>query len=164
VVPIADPFLAARLDSILLAPGAKVGARVIELPSRRELYAREADRAMMPASNLKLVTTATALDLFGPDHRFETRLGLSGDDVYLIGGGDPGLGDMVLAGWSKLKPLDHFKAFAQALSDRGVTRIKGNLYYDDRALDEQWTLPTWSKSFREFWYAAPVSGLNFNDN
>ncbi len=156
--------LANRLDPILLAPGATVSARIIELPSGREIYAREADRPMMPASNLKLVTTATALDAFGPDRTFTTRLALAGDDLYLIGGGDPGLGDSVITGWAKLKPLDHFAPFAKALRERGVSHVKGNLYYDDRALDEQWILPAWSKSFREFWYGAPVGGLNFNDN
>src|SRR5437867_2490548 len=92
-----DSILASRLDPILLAPGATVSARIIELPSGREIYAREADRPMMPASNLKLVTTATALDTFGPDRTFPTRLALVGDDLYLIGSGDPGLGDSVVA-------------------------------------------------------------------
>ncbi|MDB5318509.1 MAG: D-alanyl-D-alanine carboxypeptidase [Phycisphaerales bacterium] len=159
-----DPTLASRLDPILLAPGATISARIIELPSGRELYAREADRPMIPASNLKLVTTATALDALGPDRTFPTRLALAGDDLYLIGSGDPGLGDSVITGWAKLKPLDHFAPFAKALRDRGLTHLKGNLYYDDRAFDDQWILPAWSKSFREFWYGAPVAGLNFNDN
>jgi D-alanyl-D-alanine carboxypeptidase/D-alanyl-D-alanine-endopeptidase (penicillin-binding protein 4) len=156
--------LAARLDPILLAPGATVSARIIELPSRRELYARQADRPMIPASNLKLITTTTALDTLGADRTFPTRLALAAGDLYLIGSGDPGLGDSVIAEWAKLKPLDHFAPFAKALRDRGLTRLKGNLYYDDRAFDDQWTHPSWSKSFREFWYGAPVAGLNFNDN
>jgi D-alanyl-D-alanine carboxypeptidase/D-alanyl-D-alanine-endopeptidase (penicillin-binding protein 4) len=160
----ADPSLAARLDPILLAPGATVGARVIELPSGRELYARSADRPMMPASNLKLVTTATALDLFGPGHTFPTRLAIAGQDLYLIGGGDPGLGDSAIAGWAGKKPLDHFEPFLQALRQRGVTHLSGKLFYDDHAFDDQWTHPSWSPSFREFWYAAPVAGLDFNDN
>jgi D-alanyl-D-alanine carboxypeptidase/D-alanyl-D-alanine-endopeptidase (penicillin-binding protein 4) len=159
-----DPTLASRLDPILLAPGATVSARVIELPARREVYARAAERPMIPASNMKLVTAATALDAFGPDRTFPTRLAVAGNDLYLIGSGDPGLGDSVVAGWSRLKPLDHFAPFAKALRTRGVTHVNGILYYDDRAFDDQWTLPLWSKSFREFWYGAPVSGLNFNDN
>src|SRR5947208_2976441 len=77
--------MAARLDPIVRAPGATVSVRVIELPSRRELYANEPDRPMMPASNMKLVTTSTALDLFGPDYQFQTRLAVVGDDLYLIG-------------------------------------------------------------------------------
>jgi D-alanyl-D-alanine carboxypeptidase/D-alanyl-D-alanine-endopeptidase (penicillin-binding protein 4) len=160
----ADPLLAARLDPILLAPGVTVAARVIELPSGRELYARDADRAMMPASNFKLVTTATALDLFGPGRTFPTRLALAGQDLYLIGSGDPGLGDSTIAGWSKKESLDHFEPFLQALRRRGLTHLSGKLFYDDHAFDDQWTHPSWSRSFREFWYAAPVAGLNFNDN
>lgn len=159
-----DASLAARLNPILLAPGATVSARIIELPSRREIYARDASRPMMPASNMKLVTTATALDGFGPDATFPTRLAVSGRDLYLIGSGDPGLGDSTIAGWYHQKPLDHFAPFAHALRSRGLTHLTGTLYYDDRAFDDQWTHPSWSKSFREFWYAAPVSGLNFDDN
>ena len=87
--PAQDAGLASKLDPIWQASGADVGVRVVDLGSGRELYARQADRPMMPASNLKLVTTATALDLFGPEYRFQTRLGMSGDDLYLIGGGDP---------------------------------------------------------------------------
>jgi len=156
--------LARRIDAIFDGTGATAAIRVIELPSGRELYAREADRPVMPASNMKLVTTAMALDHFGPEHKFETKLAVAGDDLYLIGGGDPGFGDPTIATWAKRKPTDDFAPLAQALIDRGMTRVKGNLYYDDRALDEQWTHPSWSKSFREFWYAAPVSGLNFGDN
>lgn len=159
-----DPAIAARLDPILLAPGATVAARIIELPSGRELYARDADRPMLPASNFKLVTTATALDLFGPDRTFPTRLALAGQDVYLIGGGDPGLGDPTIAGWSKKQPLDHFEPFLRALHERGLTHLTGKLFYDDHAFDDQRTHPSWNPSFREYWYAAPVAGLNFNDN
>jgi serine-type D-Ala-D-Ala carboxypeptidase/endopeptidase (penicillin-binding protein 4) len=67
-----DETLAKRIDAIFDGTGATAAVRVIELPSRRELYAREADRPVMPASNMKLVTTAMALDHFGPDHKFET--------------------------------------------------------------------------------------------
>jgi D-alanyl-D-alanine carboxypeptidase/D-alanyl-D-alanine-endopeptidase (penicillin-binding protein 4) len=159
-----DATLAGRIDTIFESTGATVAMRVIELPSGREVYARNPDRPVMPASNMKLVTTAMALDYFGPTHRFETRVATAGDDLYLIGGGDPGLGDPTIASWYKRKPTDDFAPLAQALLDRGLTRVKGNLCYDDRALDEQWKHPSWSKSFREFWYAAPVAGLNFGDN
>jgi D-alanyl-D-alanine carboxypeptidase/D-alanyl-D-alanine-endopeptidase (penicillin-binding protein 4) len=156
--------LAERLDPIVGDGRASVSLRVIELPSRRELYAREIDRPMMPASNMKLVTSAAALDRLGADRAFATQLLLAGDDLYLIGEGDPGLGDPTIAEWSKRKPLDDFAPFAKALLDRGLTRIKGNLYFDDHVLDAQRLAPQWNKTFREYWYAAPVGGLNFNDN
>src|SRR4051812_38548225 len=65
-----DADLGRRVDTHLPATGATAAVRVIELPSRREIYAREADRPLMPASNMKLVTTAMALDRFGPGHTF----------------------------------------------------------------------------------------------
>src|SRR5438132_1690756 len=68
------------------------------------------------------------------------------------------------AGCTKRTPVDDFEVFARGLKDRGMTRVKGNLYYDDRLLDDMRILPIWSKSFWEFWYGAPVAGLNFNDN
>jgi D-alanyl-D-alanine carboxypeptidase/D-alanyl-D-alanine-endopeptidase (penicillin-binding protein 4) len=54
--------------------------------------------------------------------------------------------------------------WADALKKRGVKRIDGNLYYYDRALDDQWTHPSWSRGYITEWYAAPISGLNFNNN
>src|SRR5436309_10986984 len=112
--PAQDAALAARLDPIFQASGADVGVRIVDLNSGRELYARQADRPMMPASNMKLVTTATALDLFGPDYHFQTRLGMSGEDLYLIGAGDPGLGEPTIAGWYKRKPADDCEEYAKA--------------------------------------------------
>src|SRR6266566_6243090 len=144
--PAQDAGLGAKLDPIFQASGADVGVRIVDLNSGRELYARQADRPMMPASNMKLVTTATALDLFGPEYHFQTRLAMSGEDLYLIGVGDPGLGDPTISGWYKHKPTDDFEGFAQALAARGMMRIKGALYYDDWALDAQWIHPSWSKS------------------
>jgi D-alanyl-D-alanine carboxypeptidase/D-alanyl-D-alanine-endopeptidase (penicillin-binding protein 4) len=153
-----------RFAAALPFDRATVGVRLVDFASGKELYAREPDRPLMPASNLKLLTTATALHLLGPGHTFDTFLAHKGDDLYLIGTGDPALGDPTIASWHKQKPTDHFEGFAKALQDKGLTRIRGNLYYDDHALDEQRIHPSWSKAFRDDWYAAPVAGLNFNDN
>ena len=153
-----------RFAAALPFDRATVAVRVIDLASGKELYARDPDRSVMPASNLKMLTTATALHLLGPDHTFDTFLATSGDDLYLIGTGDPALGDPTITSWQNKKPADHFEFFTKALHDKGLTRIKGNLYYDDYALDEQRIHPSWSRAFRDDWYAAPVAGLNFNDN
>ncbi len=74
-LPAEEVRLAGRLDAILnqhAAIGAIVHARVVKLPEREELYARNADKPCKPASNYKLLTTATGLDLFGPRHTFKT--------------------------------------------------------------------------------------------
>ena len=77
--------------------------------------------------------------------------------------GDPATGDPRMARAAGKKPTALFDDWADAMQKRGITRIAGIIYYD-RALDEQWVHPLWNKSFLVDWYAAPVSGLNFNDN
>ncbi|MBI4578174.1 MAG: D-alanyl-D-alanine carboxypeptidase/D-alanyl-D-alanine-endopeptidase [Planctomycetes bacterium] len=161
-----DWRLATRLDPVLdrlAAQGAVVHARVLELPSRRELYARNADRACTPASNLKLVVSAAGLDLFGPRHTFKTYLAMDGDDLWIVGTGDPGPGDGRLARAKNATPLTMLETWAAVLKQRGIARIAGDLVYYDLALEDEQTHPTW-RGFLLHWYAAPVAGLNFNDN
>lgn len=157
-----------RLDEVLdrnAATGAVIHARVVDLTTGHELYSRHADDACTPASNFKLLTTATALDLFGPAHLFKTWLATDGDDLCVIGSGDPGTGDPRLAKARGRTPLAMFDAWADALHKRGITRIKGDLVFDDSALEASPRVhPTWPKSWLLFWYGAPCAGLNFNDN
>jgi D-alanyl-D-alanine carboxypeptidase/D-alanyl-D-alanine-endopeptidase (penicillin-binding protein 4) len=164
--PAVDPnaVLGQRLDAALPFQQATVAARVVDLSSGKEIYVRDADRQMMPASNLKLFTTAAALDRLGRDYVFKTQLAAKGNDLYLIGDGDPAFGDPTIAAWHNQTPIEVFDPFIEAMRKARLTYIKGNLYYDDYAFDDHRTHPSWSKAFRGEWYAAPVSGLNFNDN
>lgn len=143
---------------------ATVTARVIELPSRRELYAQDIDAPFTPASNMKLPISAAGLDLFGADHTFKTYLAVDGDDLWIIGTGDPGLSDPRLAKRRGSTPAGVLDEWADALERRGIRRIAGDLYYYDGALDDEWLHPSWIESDLLHWYAAPVSGLIFNDN
>src|SRR5688500_5993067 len=162
-----DARLATKLDEVLnrrAESGATFAARVIDFSNGRELYARDADKAVMPASNMKLPVSAAALDRFGPDHVFKTYMKFDGQNLWLIGTGDPGPGDPRIAATKGDKPTSMFDRWAEALKSHGMSSIPGKLYYYDGALDGQWTHPNWSRSFLVDWYAAPVSGLNFNDN
>ena len=102
------------------------------LASGRTLYALNPGKAFRPASTLKLVTTAAALDAFGPDARLRTTLQTAGrhdgigrilGDVFLVGGGDPNLS----ARFSPGRPTAAFEAMAEALVAAGVRRIEGRL-------------------------------------
>src|SRR5829696_7701989 len=72
------------------AGGAAGGAAA---PAAEVLFRHESDIPLMPASNLKLVTTSAFLDRFGPDFKFRTVLLQKDADLFLIGDGDPTLGD-----------------------------------------------------------------------
>lgn len=163
----ADPALVERLDGILHRldhTGARFTARVLELPSGRELYAAGIDEPFIPASNMKLPVSAAALDLFGPQRPFKTYLALNGADLWLIGTGDPGAGDERIAARTGGQTTTVLEQWAAALAARGIQRIPGHLYYDDEALEALRVHPSWHTDDLVHWYAAPVSGLNFNGN
>ena len=123
-----DETLRAKLDPILHQlddTGALVSARIIDLPNHRELYATRPDEPFTPASNMKLQTSSAGLDRLGPDHLFKTYLAMDGDDLWLIGTGDPGCGDAKIEakyGRTTTSMLDDWSA---ALKARGITQIKG---------------------------------------
>ncbi len=162
-----DENLAKHLDPVLHSfddSGAIYAARVVDLSNGRELYAYHADEPMIPASNGKLANGAAALDRFGPDYKFKTFLAMAGNDLWLMGTGDPGCGDDKIAAKYNSTTTAMLDEFSEALKKKGITHVKGNLYFYESTFDRQWVNPAWSKSFLVDWYAAPVTGLAFNDN
>jgi D-alanyl-D-alanine carboxypeptidase/D-alanyl-D-alanine-endopeptidase (penicillin-binding protein 4) len=108
------------------------GIEVRSLESGRTLYALNSGKAFRPASTLKLVTTAAALDAYGPDARIRTTLETAGrldslgrilGDVFLVGRGDPNLS----ARFSPGRPTAAFEAMSEALVAAGVKRIEGRV-------------------------------------
>jgi len=167
IAPAEDARLAAQLDAVLQAmshTGAVAHVRVLELPSRRELYARNADAPCTPASNFKLLTSAAALDLFGPQHSFKTYLAKDGEDLWIIGTGDPGTGDHRLTKARGETPVTMLENWANYLAEHGITRVRDLVYYEGEFETEPLVHPTWPKHWLLHWYAAPTTGLCFNDN
>ncbi len=136
--------LAAALDRTLdhdaTARRTTVTLKVVDLETGEVLYDRGGDRLMTPASNLKIYTTAVALDTFDPEHRFRTRVVAAGPirqgvlhgDLVLIGGGDPKLTSGQLL----------------ELVDRGVrewqlTRIQGRVRVDNSRYASPLKGPGW---------------------
>lgn len=141
--------------------GAFWGIEVRSLKSGKVLYARNAEKNLKPASTLKLVTTAAALDAFGPDLRLRTTLETAGrrdamgrilGDVYLVGRGDPEMGS---AG---------FQEMAEALKASGVRRIEGRLVGHEGLFRGDRRGSDWSWGDLVWHYGAEVSALSFNDN
>jgi D-alanyl-D-alanine carboxypeptidase/D-alanyl-D-alanine-endopeptidase (penicillin-binding protein 4) len=164
--------LAAALDRIVEDPSlasAFWGIEVRSLESGRTLYERHADKGFRPASTLKLVTTAAALDAFGPEARVrttvETAARLDGrgrvlGDVFLVGRGDPGLSGRFGGG----SPTTPFEALAEVLADAGVRRIEGRLVGHEGAFGGERRGPAWMLEDLAWAYGAEVSALTFNDN
>jgi len=147
---------------------ATVGVCVVAAGSGRLLYHRNAMESLIPASNQKLLTAATALAELGPDYRFRTELYVlrpRGPDadvgaLYLRGGGDPTLSSPS-AGY---EAEAQFEEWAGLLTAEGVTRVAGDLIVDDSFFDREFVHPDWPA--RQLWreYCAPVGALSFHDN
>jgi D-alanyl-D-alanine carboxypeptidase/D-alanyl-D-alanine-endopeptidase (penicillin-binding protein 4) len=88
-----DARLRARVEAAVLPLGghARVAIEVRDLETGAVLLARDGDRALNPASNQKLITAIAAVELLGPDYRFETSVWRDGDALVLRGEGDPDL-------------------------------------------------------------------------
>ncbi len=110
---------------------------MIDLDTGEVLYEREIDRPMIPASNLKLVTSAAALDRFGVDHTLDTHLYRDGDDLLVVGTGDPATGSPKIEVETPV-----FERFAQAAQDAGMAEV-GRIVYDDSAIPEPRRHPSW---------------------
>jgi D-alanyl-D-alanine carboxypeptidase/D-alanyl-D-alanine-endopeptidase (penicillin-binding protein 4) len=126
----------------------------------KSIYLCNPDQAVAPASNMKLLTTISAVATLGPDFQFTTILARQGNDYIIFGDGDPGLGDPDL-----VSPItETFDQWAVALRKAGITQITGKVIFDDSIFDRQLCHPNWPGNQLQNWYAAPVSGLNLNDN
>lgn len=158
------PGVGERLDTLVAAmPASTSVAIVVDDAARRRWYEHQPDRVLKPASVLKLFTTAAALDHLGPTFAFRTRALLSGRQLWIIGGGDPGFCDGRLAERHGRQQFAAIDAWAAALRERGVTQID-KLVLDDSIFDQQFRHADWPPDQADRWYQAPVGGLNINDN
>lgn len=130
------------------------------------------DTAVTPASTLKLIVAAVALQVLGPDYVFTTQVkaelidGAVGS-LYLVGGGDP----LLAASWYPddaalnrfpQQPATSLDALAQAVVDAGVRQVGGNLIGDASRYDNELYVPTWPITFRAA-QGGPIAGLVAND-
>ncbi|MEV1143356.1 D-alanyl-D-alanine carboxypeptidase/D-alanyl-D-alanine-endopeptidase [Micromonospora sp. NPDC049799] len=150
--------LNATIDAILAdsrLTGAQAAVVVRDVASGATLYDRNGDRRLIPASNTKLLTSAAALELLGPGHRFRTdvhtsgtrRAGVVAGDLHLRGGGDP---TMLAA---------DYDALAAEVAARGVRVVTGDLVADDTRYDDTRLGPDWTWDDEPYYYAAQVSAL-----
>jgi serine-type D-Ala-D-Ala carboxypeptidase/endopeptidase (penicillin-binding protein 4) len=143
----------------------------------RVLYARNADRLFVPASNTKLVVTAAVTALLDPDFRIETSLYGSGPlvdgtlrgDLVVYGRGDPTFsercyGTDTLALGACERAWDRVAALADSVWHRGVRHVAGAVVGDGSYFDGQFVHPGWETYDVNWWYGSPVAALGVNDN
>ncbi|HSM61364.1 MAG TPA: D-alanyl-D-alanine carboxypeptidase/D-alanyl-D-alanine-endopeptidase [Longimicrobiales bacterium] len=138
------------IDAILDAPPldqVHFGVLALDVRTGRTLYARNANRKFVPASNQKILVTSAALSRLGAEYRYETALWSTGPvrdgvlegDLVLVGAGDPTLSDRY---WESGEAA--LGALADSLVATGVRRVAGRLVVDVSAWDSASVGPTWT--------------------
>jgi len=164
--------IAGRINAVLARKDAarmKVGVHVTLMPSGKVLYSRRADELFIPASNVKLITTASAFHHLTRDFKFQTLIyataktdgkGVVRGNLILQGDGDPNISGRFHEGDISFLP----RTWASLLRKRGIRHVTGDLVADDTLFDREYTCPSWPTNQLHKWYAAPVAALSFNDN
>ena len=157
---------------------ARWGVRIITTDAK-VIFESDADKAFMPASNMKLYTSSAALDAFGPDFKIKTSVyatrpikrGLLRGDLILYGRGDPNLSPRFdhenQNEYSEFKAADKITAIeklADQIKERGIKIISGNLIGDDSYLAGDLLGSGWGWEDAQFYYGAEISALTVNDN
>ena len=129
-----------------------------------------ADLPLLSASTMKTITTGVALEVLGPDFRFETKIAQAGSidddgvlhgDIYIIGGGDP-----TLASHNDIaNPVDEvFAEWTAALRNAGITAIDGSVKGDAGIFSEGIIQDNWCWNDLGTDYGNGPCGLSFAEN
>lgn len=166
--PLAGQVLNGKVEAIIGAAkvgDAQVGVSIVDLETGRVLAERRASTPMMPASNMKLLTTGTALAVLGDEFVFRTEVLLDGDRLIVRGAGDPALADPVMLGRMepRLTVREVLETLAGAVRKAGVSRVS-EVVVDDRVFDREFVHEGWPVDQLNRWYCAEVAGLNFHAN
>lgn len=156
--------LHARIDQILADSAlahSSAGVKIVSLRTGEIFYERNSNLLFHPASNQKLLTSATALRILGPAFEFSTRVACDSDAVkdsvltgnlFLIGGGNPDL--------TSIELFD----LAQQLKQAGIRKVSGDLICDDFYFDDVRWGSGWAWDDDPAAYSPRLSALTVNKN
>jgi D-alanyl-D-alanine carboxypeptidase/D-alanyl-D-alanine-endopeptidase (penicillin-binding protein 4) len=168
--PANDPGLAREIDHLLddtELKQARFGVFVMSAKDGRVLYARNADQLFTPASNMKVYTTAVALDLLGPDYRWRTSVyatkqpganGIIDGDLTLFGRGAPDLLSKPKGDSPSLAKL------ADELFAAGVREVHGNIVGDNSYFRGELFGIGWQWNDIQWYFGAEPSALSVDEN
>lgn len=166
-----QPTVQQAFQTLKQQPGMEPATAVFllrDLSTGDVLASEGGNQSMVPASTMKMLATAFALEQFGSDRRWQTRLvlpeavnGTQAATVAIVGAGDPTFGSSQMDGNPDTEAV--LAAMTRAIQSAGITQI-------DRLVADVSALPIepipWSWTYDDFgnYFGAPVSALNVNDN
>ena len=157
------------MDSAL--KNASWGICVIDVTSGKILASHNEHQALVPASTQKILTTVSALQMLGPDFKYETTLGYTGSidnlgilqgDLVITGSGDPSFGSSILHDSLDLQRVFHH--WLKDLRSSNITAINGRIIADASVFDDELIPRKWIWEDVGNYYGAGSSGLTVNEN
>lgn len=142
---------------------ASVGISVMDMESGKSLVSHDAEKSLTPASTLKLITAATALETLGDNYRYKTEIALDADDpsrILVFGSGDPTLGSEAFGGNRNAFFINSADALGKVLpKDREYS-----IYIVDNLFGYDGISPEWTWIDMGNYYAAGAYGISIFDN
>ena len=174
---VADARLRAQLDAALADPGlgaARERSCLVVRHGARPVLGRREATALIPASNMKVLTAIAVLERIGPDDRLVTEVraggpvppdGVVAGPLWMVGGGDPLLGTADYAASFENQPQVRtpIEALADAVVAAGVRVVQGPVVGDETRYDTQRYIPTWKPGYVTDFESGPASALVVND-
>lgn len=170
-----SPLPVKRFLALPELQGASFALLAKDVNSGEILYDYESDKNLTPASVMKLITTATAMELLGEDFRFETTLEYDGEiragvlqgNLYIRGGGDPTLGSSFFAADRSTYHPDNntfLPQWIEALTKAGIHTINGSVISDERIFDHEGVSRKWVYEDLGSYYGMGCYGISVFDN
>ncbi|MBI3194408.1 MAG: D-alanyl-D-alanine carboxypeptidase/D-alanyl-D-alanine-endopeptidase [Ignavibacteriae bacterium] len=155
--------LTATIDSLLndtLFAPSFLGLKIVSLTDGKTIYSRNSHKLFHPASNMKLLTTSTALNLLDSFFLFPTSVSFDGEiqkgvlygNLYIKGSGDP------------LFTVKDIDSIVQRIKQAGITSINGNIIGDVTSMDDVFWGEGWMWDDEPEYYEAFISPLTVNGN
>ena len=160
-----------RLASLVngkTAQSADTSIEVVEVDNGEVVAQRNAHLPLAPASNMKLFTTAAAIDLLHPDFEINTTVFIRGNvdptgtltgDIKIVGRGDPTIGGRFHDGHATAV-IDEW---ANDLKAAGIKAVQGDLIFEYGYMDAEYLHPTWPTDQLVNWYEAPISAFSMQE-
>lgn len=160
-----------RLSSLvngLVARSSEASIQIVEVDSGRVVAERNPRMPVSPASNMKLFTTAAAIDMLKPSFEVTTGVYTRGEvdasgtlhgDVKIVGRGDPTIGGRFHDGSATAVIAE----WAADLKRAGIRNITGDLVFEYGYMDTEYVHPTWPVDQLTAWYEAPIAAFSMQE-
>jgi len=163
-----------ELQKVLQQPeykNATVGIQIVDLETEHALFELNVNKLMVPASTMKIITSASALEILGAGYRFQTKIGYTDGliktneirgNLVVLGGGDPTLGSEYFNEIESCR--DFAKIWVQKIKAAGIRKITGNIILDGSLYDSEKIPPTWIWGDIGNYYGAGAHAFTCYDN